>query len=82
MKIKDIKSEEVRNEAVRLAIENTERGMLNLTGFAYVSTEEDALECELIKAFCWDAEPYEFDFWYNLKNGHTNTPCLKLPKPC
>jgi hypothetical protein len=73
MKIKDIKSEEVREEAVRLAIENTDKD------YANVSTEDEALECELIKAFDWDAEPYDFHFWYNLKNGHTNTPCLKLP---
>jgi hypothetical protein len=76
MKIKDIKSEEVRDEAVRLTLENTDKD------YANVSTEDEALECELIKAFDWDAEPYDFHFWYNLKNGHTNTPCLKLPKPC
>jgi hypothetical protein len=82
MKIKDIKSEEVREEAVRLTLENNKIGLVAIRGFSKAKNEDEALECELIKAFCWDAEPYDFHFWYNLKNGHTNTPCLKLPKPC
>jgi hypothetical protein len=75
MKIKDIKSDEVRDEAVRLAIENQD------DQFEPISTESEALDCLLIDAFNWSLPPYFFEYWNNIDNGKTpNTPDLKLPK--
>jgi hypothetical protein len=71
MKISEIKSDEVRNEAVRLCIERepSERN------------KEIALEFDLLGAFRWDVTPQGVEFWcdiYDKKNP--NTPDLKLPK--
>jgi hypothetical protein len=71
MKIKDIKSEEVREEAVRLAI--SENG--------WCDNKEDALKCSLWMAFDWKQSPQNNAFWYHLShNNSANTPDLKLPK--
>jgi len=72
MKISDIKSEEVRNEAVRLA------KLKNMSGGC--STDNQALRLLLIDAFLWH-ETKEGVFWANLNNGLIpNLPDLKLPE--
>ena len=69
MKISEIKSDEVRNEAVRLAI----RG----SGVNYQNT---AMNKRISSAFAWVKTPQNYDFWSDLNNGTTpNTPDLKLP---
>jgi hypothetical protein len=71
MKIKDIKSDEVRNEAVRLCVERkpSERN------------KEIALEFHLNSAFRWDVTQQGGEFWQDLRSGKTqNTPDLKLPE--
>jgi len=71
MKISEIKSDEVRNEAVRLCVERkvSERN------------EEIALQFDLDSAFRWDLTPQGGFFWHKLNSGITpNTPDLKLPK--
>jgi hypothetical protein len=71
MKISEIKSEEVRNEAVRLCIERkpSERN------------EEIALEFNLLGAFRWDLTLQGGIFWHKLCRKKTpNTPDLKLPE--
>jgi hypothetical protein len=71
MKISEIKSEEVRKEAVRLAIE--ERG--------WCDDEKDAIRTNLVLAFDWESSPQDVDFWDDLYEGTTpNTPDLKLPE--
>jgi 3-methyladenine DNA glycosylase/8-oxoguanine DNA glycosylase len=73
MKIKDIKSDEVRNEAVRLAQLETCYGSCK--------SNEEALEKGFDYAFQWDSTPQGFDFWNKLDMGTTpNTPDLKLPE--
>ena len=69
MKISKIKSDQVRNEAVRLCIERkpSERN------------EEIALEFDLDSAFRWDLTPQGGIFWNKLCSKTTpNTPDLKL----
>jgi hypothetical protein len=69
MKIKDIKSDEVRNEAVRLAMESLKR------------KESYVLGLELICGFGFFETDYDGDFWFDLEDGTTpNTPDLKLPE--
>jgi hypothetical protein len=71
MKIKDIKSDEVRNEAVRLAI--------GVRGWC--DDEKDARHTYLPLAFDWERSPQDVDFWNDLCKGTTpNTPDLKLPE--
>jgi hypothetical protein len=71
MKISEIKSDEVREEAVRLCIERkpSERN------------KEIALEFHLLNAFRWDLTPQGGIFWNKLLMKKTpNTPTLKLPE--
>jgi hypothetical protein len=71
MKISEIKSDEVRNEAVRLCVERkpSERN------------KEIALEFDLYSAFRWDLTPQGGIFWNKLLTKKTpNTPDLKLPE--
>jgi hypothetical protein len=78
MKIKDIKSEEVREEAVRLSIE---KNALSFVFFFRYLAKRHALKLELSDAFYWVHSPQGVYFWANLKKGTTpNTPDLKLPK--
>jgi hypothetical protein len=71
MKISEIKSDEVRKEAVRLAIK---------APFNDVSNESEALKATFFHAFNWMQSPQGFYFWLDLNNGKTpNTPDLKLP---
>ena len=73
MKISEIKSDEVRNEAVRLTLADE-------LGIHGEITKQNALEMFLIKAFVFMDSPQK-EFWFDLKNGTTqNTPELKLPK--
>jgi hypothetical protein len=70
MKISEIQSDEVQNEAVRLCVERkpSERN------------EEVALEFDLDSAFRWDLTPQGGIFWNKLNSGITpNTTDLKLP---
>jgi hypothetical protein len=70
MKISEIKSDEVRNEAVRLYMK--ERGIIN--------REKEALNSILRAAFIWNNSAHGHDFWNDLCDGTTpNTPDLKLP---
>jgi hypothetical protein len=71
MKISEIKSDEVRAEAVRLAIlQNPE-----------IRTKQIVLDFDLSWAFPWKLTPQGFDFWSDLHSGTTpNTPDLKLPE--
>ena len=70
MKISEIKSEEVRNEAVRLYMK--ERFV--------VKKEKEALNNILRAGFIWNNSPQGHDFWSYLNSGTTpNTPDLKLP---
>jgi hypothetical protein len=72
MKISEIKSDEVRNEAVRLTLADE-------LGIHDEITKEDALEMYIWNAFAFMDSPQE-EFWFDLKNGTTpNTPELKLP---
>jgi hypothetical protein len=72
MKISEIKSDEVRNEAVRLA---------QLEEFwGECRNNEQSLQTKLSDAFEWDLTEQGFDFWFDLEDGTTpNTPDLKLP---
>jgi hypothetical protein len=71
MKISEIKSDEVRNEAVRLAV--GENG--------WCLTRKSALSRSLFSAFDWESSPQGIDFWNDLCEGTTpNTPELKLPE--
>ena len=70
MKIKDIKSDEVRNEAVRLAMGKN----------GWCEDKKDTLKCYLWMAFDWELSPQKHSFWYYLcHNPSANTPDLKLP---
>jgi len=70
MKISEIKSDEVRNEAVRLAVEQNQK-----------RNKEIALGFYLQRAFDWRRSPQGFFFWGDLYNETTpNTPDLKLPE--
>jgi len=71
MKISEIKSEEVRNEAVRLAIEAT---------FPNASNAEEALELSVESAFEWMCTPQGVDFWSKIGHIDVNNIYLKLPK--
>jgi hypothetical protein len=71
MKIKNIKSDEVRNEAVRLAIEST---------FTSASNAEEALEQIVAMAFEWMETPQGVDFWSKISNWDVNSRYLRLPK--
>jgi hypothetical protein len=69
MKISEIKSDEVRNEAVRLAIHKK---------IGYCKSQEEAMNSALFFAFDWRNQ--NSDFWFKLRCGTTpNTPDLKLP---
>jgi hypothetical protein len=75
MKISEIKSDEVRNEAVRLYMK--ERGIIN--------REKEALNTHLRAAFLWEKTPQGDAFWRHLYYKSTyittpNTPDLKLPE--
>jgi hypothetical protein len=72
MKIKDIKSDEVREEAVRLLQhESYKRDFIS---------RMEALDFALY-AFYWDTSPQGREFWHKLNSGTTpNTPDLKLPE--
>jgi hypothetical protein len=71
MKISEIKSDEVREEALRLAI--GENG--------WCLTQDDAIKCSLWMAFDWELSLQKNAFWYHLCHNHSaNTPDLKLPK--
>jgi len=71
MKISEIKSEEVRNEAVRLAISDC-------CGFCH--DKDNALSEDVIYAFVWRLTPQKSLFWADLHDGTTpNTTDLKLP---
>jgi hypothetical protein len=71
MKISEIKSDEVRNEAVRLAIERDPE----------IRTEKMVSDFDLSWSFEWDETPQGGDFWYYLIMGETkNTTDLKLPE--
>jgi len=71
MKIKDIKSDEVREEAVRLALRIDE----------LFENEQEALNSKLKHGFLFSETPQGFFFWGYLNSGATpNTPDLKLPK--
>jgi hypothetical protein len=71
MKISEIKSDEVRNEAVRLAKCKEVGGECN--------TDKKALRQNLMNAFLW-REVNDPLFWSHLNSGRTpNTPDLKLP---
>jgi hypothetical protein len=73
MKISEIKSDEVREEAVRLTLADE-------LGIHGEITKEDALEMYIWNAFAFMDSPQE-EFWFDLKNGTTpNTPELKLPE--
>jgi hypothetical protein len=72
MKIKDIKSEEVRNEAVRLAL---------LANGGNCKNQNEAMNECISRAFSWDKTPQHHGFWYHLcHNNSANTPDLQLPK--
>jgi hypothetical protein len=78
MKISEIKSKEVRNEAVRLAIEAND---LSFVFFFRYLARKKALKMELSDAFYWVHSPQGLYFWAKLKQGRTpNTLDLKLPK--
>jgi hypothetical protein len=71
MKIRDIKSDEVRNEAVRLCVLRRPDKR----------DEDIALDFSLIRAFDWERTPQKHFFWKALFNKiDLNTPELKLPK--
>ena len=71
MKISEIKSDEVRNEAVRLTLEDK-------LGIHGEITKEDALEMKLYKSFEFMDSPQK-GFWFDLTSGTTpNLPELKL----
>ena len=72
MKISEIKSDQVRNEAVRLA---------QLQEFwGECRSNEQSLQTKLSDAFQWNLTKQGFYFWIYLNNGTTpNTPELKLP---
>jgi hypothetical protein len=73
MKIKDIKSDEVREEAVRLTLADE-------LGIHGEITKKDALKMYIWKAFVFMDSPQK-EFWFDLKNFRIpNTPDLKLPK--
>jgi hypothetical protein len=77
MKISEIKSEEVREEAVRLAIEAND---LSFVFFFRCLARKKALKMELSDAFYSVHSPQGVYFWANLRQGKTpNTPDLKLP---
>jgi hypothetical protein len=72
MKIKDIKSDEVRNEAVRLAL---------LANGGNCKNQNEAMNECISRAFSWDKTPQHHRFWNNIHNKITpNKPDLKLPK--
>jgi hypothetical protein len=68
MKISEIKSDEVREEAVRLVIDRC-------------FNEQEALNYNLKQAFSWRYSAQGFDFWADLEDGTTpNTRDMKLPE--
>jgi hypothetical protein len=73
MKIKGIKSDEVREEAIRLALNKTDYNGI-------CRTRNGALERTLAEAFCWTLTPQGQKFWQKLSEKKIeNTPDLKLP---
>jgi hypothetical protein len=68
LRVKDIKSDFVRQEAIRLAIQ-------------YLNTYEwKALEMPLQDAFDWDLSPQGHEFWGNLNDGTIkNNGWVQLP---
>lgn len=71
MKIGEIKSEEVRNEAVRLFVLQSPKQR----------NEEMALNFPLFYAFPFGTTLQGRRFWFELQKGKTpNTPDLKLPE--
>jgi hypothetical protein len=74
MKIKDIKSDEVREEAVRLA------KMHHFENYHFHLRTHEIENKFLFWAFPDSATEYP-EFWYELRTGKIpNTPDLKLPK--
>jgi len=72
MKIKDIKSKEVREEAVRLALDPK---------IGLCRTINEANLCFIVSAFGWGFTPQGVNFWWHLSSGkNPNTIDLKLPK--
>jgi hypothetical protein len=73
MKISEIKSEEVRNEAVRLA------KLHHKNSYQIYLRKNEVDELGLFWAFPDSATEYP-EFWKDLRKGTTpNTPNLKLP---
>jgi hypothetical protein len=69
MKIKKIKSKEVREEAIRLAKKYHPHMGFN-----------DIKNLDLDDYFYWEDSPQGYDFWLSLYGGKTpNSPDLKLP---
>ena len=74
MKISEIKSEEVREEAVRLAKAHGQKV------YQFPLNTKQASEMFLFWAFPDSSTKYP-EFWQDLRSGTTpNTPDLKLPK--
>lgn len=72
MKIKEIKSKEVRERAIEYTISSFS-GIVPMT-------EDKAMDKEILYGFKWVKTPEPF-FWAELDNGIiTNTEDLKLPK--
>jgi hypothetical protein len=72
MKISEIKSEEVRNEAVRLAL---------LANGGNCENQHEAMNECIESAFTWEQAPQHHRFWSNIYLKITpNTHDLKLPK--
>jgi hypothetical protein len=72
MKISEIKSDEVRNEAVRLA-------QLKEVG-GCCKSDKDALSRKIETAFDWSLSSQKGAFWFHIANNNNNTPDLKLPE--
>jgi hypothetical protein len=68
LRVKDIKSDFVRQEAIRLAIE-------------YLNTYEcKVLEMPLQDAFDWDLSPQGYEFWEDINDGTIkNNGWVQLP---
>jgi hypothetical protein len=71
MKISEIKSDEVRNEAVRLAKTKEVGGVCK--------SDKVALSRKIGTAFDWGLSPQKGAFWFHIANNNNNTPDLKLP---
>jgi hypothetical protein len=72
MKIEEIKSDEVREEAIRLALKKTDC-------YGVCRTRNGALKRTLDEAFIWTVTPQGQKFWYQLfAKKIENTENLKL----